>query len=263
MLKPILMVGKLSLVSFKSQLKDFLMRKFPKWLPESIVVHCQAKLDSGALSEDQKQCIIRLTTQDDMRVAWQTLSKVATSSDKLVDLFEYIRLHPAVMYAGTKPHKLTAANQRKVLKEVSLLSERFLSTLSKLDLIEADACKGVVHLESELRRLQNFSASNQDGKVVVTLHGILNGLGTINAEFGIVEMLQTLQEAAKLAMDAPPDGPRKQGAKTATRSTFIKDLKRYVQFHFGRQLNQLVATIVNTAMNLPPETVTEDMVRKA
>jgi hypothetical protein len=239
------------------------MQKFPKWLPQNVVAHCQAKLDSGALSEDQKNCILRLTTQDDMRFAWQALLRVSDNTDKLVDLIEYLRLHPTVMVTEPKTHKLTAANQRRVLKEVSVLSELLLSTLSKLNPIEADAHYGIHLIQSEIHRLQNHSAQMQDGDSVVHLFQLFELLEAVDQDYGIARTLQSLQEASKLAMEAPPDGPRKQGAKTASRTVFIKDLKCYIQFNFGKQLNQVVATVVNTAMNLPPETVTEDMVRKA
>ena len=243
------------------------MQKFPQWLPQKVATYYQTKLDSGALSEEQAACILRLTTQDDMRFAWGSLMRVSDNTDKLVDLMEYVRLHPAVMVTESKlhnkSHKLTAANQRKVLKEVSVLSERLLSTLSKLNPTEADAQQGISLIKSEIHRLQNNSAHKQDGDSVVYLFQLFELLEAVDQDYGIARTLQSLQEAAKLAKDAPPDGPRKQGAKTATRTAFIKDLKRYIQFHFGKQLNQVIATIINTAMNLPPETVTEDMVRKA
>ena len=239
------------------------MQKFPKWLPQNVATYYQTKLDSGALSEEQAACILRLTAQDDMRFAWESLMKVSDHTDKLVDLIEYVRLHTAVMVIEAKTHKLTAANQRKVLKEVSVLSERLLTALSKLNPIEADAQQGISLIKSEIHRLQNNSAHKQDGDSVVYLFQLFELLEAVDQDYGIARTLQSLQEAAKLAKDAPPDGPRKQGAKTATRTAFIKDLKRYIQFHFGKQLNQVIATLINTAMNLPPETVTEDMVRKA
>ncbi len=242
------------------------MQNFPKWLPKAVAEHCQTKLeklDSGALSEAQAACIIRLTSQEDMRSSWQALSKVATSPDKLTDLIEYVRLHPTVLYLEFKTHKLTVAKQRKILKEVSVLLERLVLTLSKLNPAEADAQQGISLIKSEMHRFQNHSAHIQDGDSVVNLFHLSELLEAVDQDYGIARTLQSLQEAAKLSIDVPPDGPRKQGAKTASRTVFIKDLKRYVQFHFSKQLNQVVATFVNTAMNLPSETVTEDMVRKA
>lgn len=238
------------------------MHHFPNWLPQLVAAHCHTKLDSGPLSDQQAECILRLTTQDDMLAAWQTLSKVATS-DKLVDLIEYVRLHPAVMYTESKSHKLTIAKQRKALSEVSVLAARLLSTLSKLDPMAADAQQGIHLIKAETHRLQNLSAQKHDGTSVVHLFQLFELLEAADEDYGIARTLKSLQEAATLAKDAPTDGPRKQGAKTATRTAFIKDLKRYIHLNFGKKLNQVIATFVNTALKLPPETVTEDMVRKA
>lgn len=239
------------------------MHKFPKWLPQNVAAHCQTKLNSGALSDEQKDCTLRLTTQDDMRLVWQALSKVATTPDKLVDLIEYVRLHPTILCAESKAPRLTIAKQRKAMQQISLITERLLGALGQLKPVEPDANEGMTRLLSELRRLQNQATAHQYGDTVVRLQQHLARLEAVDTEFGLVETLQTLQEAATFAMHVPTDGPRKQGAYSASRTLFIKDLKNYIQHLFGKQLNQVVATIVNTAMNLPSETVTEDMVRKA
>lgn len=239
------------------------MHHFPKWLPEDIARHCQSKLDSGALSEEQEECILRLSTQEEMRLVWEALMKLTDNAKELIELFEFVRLHPTVMYPKHKTSQLTAAQQRKVLKEVSVLSERLIIALGQLSQVEPNTDKGMSFLKSELRRLQNQAAALQIEETVVHSHHYIEMLEAVDADCGIARTLQILHEATKLAMEAPAEGPRKKGAKNATRTSFIKELKRYVQFHFGKQLNQVVATIVNTAMNLPPETVTEDMVRKA
>lgn len=239
------------------------MQNLPKWLPEVVATHCNNKLQSGALSKDQKACILRLTTQDDMRSVWQALSKVATNPDKLVDLIEHVRLHQTILSTESKISRLTTSKQRKVMQHIALMTECLLNALGQLDPVDSDAKTGIMHLLSELRRLQNHAASHQYGNTVVRLHQNLASLEALDTEYGLIETLQTLQEATTFAMAAPPDGPRKQFAKTATRTAFIQDLKRYIQLHFDKQLNQAVATIVNTAMDLPSETVTEDMVRKA
>lgn len=239
------------------------MRNFPKWLPEVIVVHCDDKLQSGALSEDQKQCIIRLTTHESMRNVWEALNREASKPEQLVDLIEYVRLHPTILFHQAQTHTLTSANQRKVMARISALSELLLATLAQLTSIEPDANKGIALLKSEIYQIQKQAASEQDGTTVVHLHELMDRLEEADAGFGIVETLQSLQEASTLAMDAPAKEPRKQGARTASRTLFIKELKRYIQFNLSKKLNQVVATIVNTAMNLPPETVTEDQVRKA
>ncbi len=72
-----------------------------------------------------------------------------------------------------------------------------------------------------------------------------------------------MKESAYLALDAAPEGPRKQGARTASRTAFIIELKHYLKNNFGQKFNQIVATIVNTALNLKDDVVSEDMVRKA
>lgn len=239
------------------------MQKLPIWLPEVVATHCNNKLQSGALSEDQKACILRLTTQDNMRSVWQALSKATTNPDKLVDLIEYVRMHQTILSSESKISKLTTSKQRKVMEQIALMTERLLNALGQLDPIDSDANTGMMHLLSELRRLQNHAANHQYGNTFVRLHQHLAKLESLDIEFGLVESLQTFQEAATFAMKAPPDGPTKQSAKTVTRTAFIQDLKRYIQLHFGKQLSQVVATIVNTAMNLPPENVTKDMVRKA
>ena len=240
------------------------MHNFPKWLPKNVALHCQAKLDpENKLNKEQKNCILRLTTQEDMRFAWEALINVTDNTELLIDLIEYVRLHPAVMHAGIKTHQLTSAKQRKALKEVTVSSERLLNALSQLHQVERNADEGLAHLKSELRRLQNHAAALQFGDTVSRSHHHLEMLEAVDAEFGIAKILQTLHDAAMLAMEAPTEGPRKKGAKTASRTAVIKDLKRYIQFHFGQKLNQVIATFVNTALDLKDDTVSEDMVRKA
>jgi hypothetical protein len=239
------------------------MNNFPKWLPPDIAKYCHSKLEFGALSKEQAACIIRLTSQEDMRFAWQALLKVTNNSELLIDLIEYVRLHPAVMYSGHKSHSLTTAQQRKVLKEVAVLSERLLNALTQLHQAERSADEGMAHLKSELRRLQNQAAALQYGDSVVQFHQHIERLEAVDAEFGIARTLQTLHEASMLAMEASTDGPRKKGAKHAARTQFIQDLKRYFHFHFDKKLNQVVATIINTALDLTDDAVSEDMVRKA
>jgi hypothetical protein len=239
------------------------MNNFPKWLPPDIAKYCQSKLDFGALSEEQSACILRLSTHDDMRFAWEALMKVTDNTELLIDLIEYVRLHPAVMHAGIKTHQLTSAQQRKALKDVAVLSERLLNALSQLHQVERNADEGMAHLKSELRRLQNQAAALQYGDSVVRFHQHITRLEAVDAEFGIARTLQTLQEASMLAMEEPTAGPRKKGAKNAARTQFIQDLKRYFQFHFDKKLNQVVASFVNSALDLSDDAVSEDMVRKA
>lgn len=244
------------------------MLKFPKWLPANVAAHCADKLNSGALSEEQKQCIIRLTSHESMRSVWETLEKEIFKKEKpdpskLVNMIEDVRLHPTVLYPESKTPKLSSANQRKVMAQISKLSQNLLNTFAQLDSAAQDANKGIQFLLQEMSRMQKMAASQQEGKLVIRIHELQEGLKEADASFGIAEMFQALQEASALAINILPDGPRKQGAKTASRTLFIKDLKRYIKYHFRKQLNQVVATIVNTAMNLDSETVTEDMVRKA
>jgi hypothetical protein len=240
------------------------MHHFPKWLPPDIAKHCKNKLDpENKLNAEQEYCIHRLATQDNMRFAWEALMKVTDNTELMIDLIEYVRLHPAVMYAGINTQQLTSAKQRKGLKEISVLSERLLNALAQLNQVDHNPNEGMAFLKSELRRLQNQAASLQFGATVVRSHHHITMLEAVDAEYGIAQTLQTLHEASMLAMEAPSEGPRKKGAKTASRTALIKDLKRYIQFHFGQKLNQVVATFVNTALNLKDDAVSEDMVRKA
>lgn len=239
------------------------MCNFPKWLPEAVKTYCKDKFESGTLTESQEECIIRLTTYETMHPIWEALSRETSDSEKLVGLIEFIRLQPIILHPPFKTHKLSAAKQRKVMRRISDLSERLLTALSQLSAIESDANNGVELLKSELYRMQKQAVLQQDGVAVVELHQLIEGLETAESEHGIAATLKTLQLASKYAINSPPDGPTKLGAMTASRTEFIKELKRYIQSNFGKKLNQVIATIVNTAMNLPPETVTEDMVRKA
>jgi hypothetical protein len=240
------------------------MHHFPKWLPKNVAVHCQAKLvPENKLSDEQEACIVRLATQDNMRFAWEALMKVTDNTDALIELIEYVRLHPAVMYAGQKTPQQTTAQQRRALKEVTVSSERLLNALSQLNQVERNADEGMAHLKAELRRLQNHAAALQFGDTVIRSHHHLAMLEAVDVEFGIARTLQTLHEASMLAMDASTQGPRKKGAKNAARTQFIQDLKRYFQFHFDKKLNQVVASFVNSALDLSDDAVSEDMVRKA
>jgi hypothetical protein len=239
------------------------MRTYPIWLPKALATHAGQKLLSGALSDEQRDCIVRLTSYDIMQSVWEALSKETSDSQKLIDLIEYVRLHPTIFFPQSQTDKLTLANKRKVMAQISKLSQNLLVAFAELDPSSSDANNGIALLQYELTRLQKEAVSQQRGDTLIHLHALQARLKAVDQDHGIVETLQSLQDAAALAIKAPSDGPRKKGAQTASRTLFIKELKNYIYLNFGKKLNQAVAIIVNTAMNLPPETVTEDLVRKA
>lgn len=236
---------------------------FPKWLPEAVRTHYHHKIQIGGLSERQQQCIIRLTTNEIMRSVWEALCKLPAKPTELIEFIEFVRLHPSIMYPELKNDKLTHARQRKVMEQISELSERLLASFALLNPIKSDPNQGVELIKSEISRLESQTATRQQGLHLIHLHQLLEALQDVDEGYGIVGTIELLHSASKIAMDAPPNGPRKKASQTAPRTLLIKDLKRYMLFHFNTPLNQVIANTVITAMDLLPESVTEDQVRKA
>jgi hypothetical protein len=244
------------------------MQKFPKWLPKVVADYCRTKIESKVLTEEQHECIIRLTTHETMRPAWETLERVVSKDEKLnpvelVAILDYVRLHPIVLFPKAYKPKLSYTNQRELMQQISIQSKGLLETLAQIDPARQDADQGIALLQYKINLIQKQARLVQDGGMVVYLHELQSALKAADAAAGIVFTLQLLQNAAELAIEAPLDGPRKQGAKTASRSLLIQDLKSYMQNNFHKKLYQVVATIVNTALNLKNDAVTQDMVRKA
>ena len=70
---------------------------FPTWLPKPLLDHCLSKIQSGALSVDQQECIKRLSNHLTMRYVWETLALYNPEPQELIDFIEFVRLHPTVI----------------------------------------------------------------------------------------------------------------------------------------------------------------------
>ncbi len=158
--------------------------KFPRWLPQNVALHCHAKLNSGALSEEQEKCIIRLATHQNMRPVWETLEKAVLKSEypdssKLVNLVEDVRLHPLILYPKAETKKLSAATRRKPLKAISNSSQSLLAAFGHFDPLNQDANSGIALFQAELSRIQNQAASQEEGDKVIKLRDYLDQLEAI------------------------------------------------------------------------------------
>ena len=197
---------------------------FPKWLPKPLPDHCLGKIQSGALSVAQQECIKRLSTHLTMRYVWETLAHYNPDPQELIDFIELVRLHPTINSPEYKSNQLTQSRQRQVMKQISKSSSKLLANLELLDPAASAANSGVELLISEIFKLEKKLAFEQNGPATIRLAAMKDELKQINEDNGIVETIKVLQAASKLAMDAPFDNiPKKIGAKTAPRTILIKE----------------------------------------
>ena len=237
---------------------------FPKWLPKPLPDHCLGKIQSGALSVAQQECIKRLSTHLTMRYVWETLAHYNPDQQALIDFMEFVRLHPTIINPDDKSNQLTQSRQRQVMKQISDSSATLLADLELLDPATSAASDGIEVLISAIFTLEKKLAFQQNGPATIHLARLKDELKQINEDSGIVETIKLLQAASKLAMDTPFDHiPKKIGAKTAPRTKLIKELKYYVRKRFNKPLNQVIANTVITAMDLPADSLTEDQIRRA
>jgi len=161
------------------------MQKFPKWLPKIVADYCRAKIESEVLSKEQHDCIIRLTTHEPMRSAWEALERIVSkdeklNSDELVALLDYVRLHPIVLFPKAYKPKLSYANQREIMQQISIQSKSLLDTLAKIDPVGQDADQGIALLKSKINLIQKQARTKQDGGMVVYLHELLEALKAVD-----------------------------------------------------------------------------------
>jgi hypothetical protein len=147
---------------------------------------------------------------------------------------------------------------RQALKRVAKLGKELIKEL------EAMGGTGLAILDSLFNQLVTHSyAQQKKSQTFVHAFSLNQTHAGLQRETGIKNTLESLIQAAELALQAPPRGPRKLQAKSADRTAYIHDLSRYVKQHFGKPLNEAVANTVNASLNLQEDDqVTEDLVRK-
>lgn len=221
--------------------------ELPKWLPEALRVHVLAKLEVGGLGILQSQ-LIQLASREEMQHVWTSLVNAKADPELLIEFFEYVRLHPLVMYPELLTNSLTLSEQRKHLKSIIKHSQSLLDNLALLGGTKSHPELGVSNISPAWALIgMNLLA--------------VDGVEYTASEF--TTHLKVLQEAATLTLNAlPKRSSNKPGAKNAKQIKLIKDISRFIQQHFQRPLNQAVATTVNVVLDLPNDQVTEDLVRK-
>ncbi|HVS26545.1 MAG TPA: hypothetical protein VHE58_04515 [Burkholderiales bacterium] len=235
--------------------------RFPPWLPQIVADHATQLIDSGGLGEKMTERLKRLTTDAGMRAAWAALAKYAPQPQDLVDYLEYARLHYTLMWHGYWRKFPALSSQRRALKRVAKLGKELLKELEAIG--GNNPAAGLAALEHLLNQVVTHSfALRKENQTIVHAFTLKQTLADLQRETGIENVLNNLIQAAELALQAPPVGPRKLRDKNADRTAYIQDLARYVKRRFGKPLNEVVANTVNASFNFHDNPVTEDLVRK-
>lgn len=207
--------------------------------------------------------LLRLTSNSKMNDIWQTLSKITDDTHKLIDLLDYIRLHPAL--AGNPNDPITIlgdASQRATFQNFTLKIDQLKDELKDLS-DQRDPDDGWRLLESTLDRAETESVKQGLSGNLLEIKQLQHHLATIQAQYSITDILEVMSKAAEYAATAPDARlPKKRNTPRAKQNQLAMDLKRYLKQHFDTESPSMIATIVNTAFNYPNAAISADDVRK-
>jgi len=238
------------------------MVSLPAWLPTPIAAQATRLLESGVqnLGQENHARLIRLVCDPGMKSAWSTLKRAAPDEAALLEFFDQVRLHPAVLGSLVQPPALSMAQQRQAFTRIAKLASALLARLEHLGGDAKSAESGLAILDDAVRRSELENLSQISSGFVVT-HGLSALPEEDEVPVSAVEMLRALVHSAQLAASAPRGaGPRKRRSKSALRTAYIQDLSRSVDKRFGKPFPSALAATI--AVSLQDASVTEDLVRK-
>ncbi len=238
--------------------------KFPEWLPTYIYTRSVHLIENVDLNSAEP-LLLRLVTNDKMKDVWKTLSKKASDQKSLIDLLEFIRLHPALEGKSNDAINIPSDNaQRIVFNNIDKLVKQLIDELKELSSTR-EANDGWKMLESTLNRaeLGHLKQHNEEFSKFFEIKQIQNGLESIKQDHSVTEILEVISLAAQYACLAPEALlPVRRNTSRAKYNWLILDLKRYLKKHFNTQSPIMIANIVNVSFDLSHDSVKEDDVRK-
>jgi hypothetical protein len=222
-----------------------------------------SNLATSAILNQAKPVLMRLVSNSDMKDIWVKLSNKTDDPQKLIDLLDYIRLHPAL--AGNPNDPITIlgdVSQREVFQNIAVKIDQLMGELKDLS-DQRDPNDGWRLLESTLGRAETESLKQGMSGNYLEIKQLQHHLATIQSQYSIVDILEVMSKAAEFAATAPDARlPKKRNTPRAKQNQLAMDLKRYLKQHFDAESPSMIAIIVNTAFNYPDSAISADDVRK-
>ncbi len=232
------------------------MPSFPKWIPTELGEYANRLIDLDNLGL-REPLLIHLLTSFDMQHVWKSLSSHADCPQQLIDFLEFVQLHNAILSKVENIDIPSEAVQHNAYTKIQKSIKVIIGELANLGSSNNPEV-GWALLESAVERSEcEFPENYQD---IASLKGYLY---KFQSETSVIETLEAIQAAAELAANAPaPNLPVKRNSSRAKINWLIQDLSQYVQSHFGKPLDAIVATTINTVFNLTEESIAADDVTK-
>jgi|GEM_PF-5531608 len=229
---------------------------------ERFCEHANRLSKSGVLNS-AKPVLMRLVSDADMKEIWRKLSNKTDNPQKLIDLLDYIRLHPALAGNPNDPITiLSDASQREVFQNIAVKIGHLMDELKDLS-DQRDPDDGWRLLESTLARAETESLKQGVSGSFLEIKQLQHHLATIQAQYSITDILEVMSKSVEYAAMAPDSRlPKKRNTPRAKQNQLAMDLKRYLRQHFDTESPSMIATIVNTAFNYPDSAISADDVRK-
>lgn len=239
-----------------------MMHQFPKWLPIEVVEHAQQLIKTGDLNT-QEPLFIRLVTLPQMASVWTSLSGKAHHPQQLIDLLDFVRLHPSLQGNPTDPIAIPSDQvQRTAYKKVNALSQCMLKELKEVSGSD-DPQAGWRLLESTLIRTELDQLQQTSTALFLDIKALQDQLNHIQQNTPISKVIEMIGLAAYLASSAPDAAlPKRRNSDHAKCNHLMLDLKKYLKHHFATHTPSLIATMVNTAFNFADGGISADNVRK-
>ena len=232
---------------------------FSDKIPVALSNHAKNLIAQGGLNTLEAM-LIRLIDSLEMQSVWKILMSHTDSPQKLIDFFEYVRLHDAVLRRNAEDGKIDTPSktiQRKAFLKIHKSIINIVDELKKLSSGDNPEV-GWALLEAAITRSElAFMENHQD---IISLKNYLQNLQN---QTSIVDVLDAIQVATTLAANAPASNlPVKRNSSRAKINWLIQDLSEYCLNEFIKPLDAVVASTVNTVFDLIDSDIDADYVAK-
>ena len=235
------------------------MHTFSDKIPVALSNHAKKLIVQGGLNTLEAM-LIRLIDSLEMQSVWKILMSHADSPQKLIDFFEYVRLHDAVLRGNAEDGKLDTPSKTIQRKAFLKIQKSIISIVDELKNLSGENSPevGWVLLEAAITRSElAFTENHQD---IISLKSYLQNLQN---QTSIVDVLDAIQVATTLAANAPASNlPVKRNSSRAKINWLIQDLSEYCLNEFIKPLDAVVASTVNTVFDLIDSDIDADYVAK-
>lgn len=243
------------------------MTPFPNWLPKTVADYVRKQLVGAALDNDSKARLIRLCSDPGMENAWRALQHAASDQAVLVEFLGFV-LRESQFLPNPRTPSPSPAKLRKSFEKIVKLAASLIQELQQAA-SNGNPDSGIEELRAALIRIahspraQASTGEEFSGeKITATALTLYECLGADPDQPSLTEYLSWLDEAASLAINAPPPpGPRKLAAANVARTQYIRAVDDFILAQIGRYMPSIVATAINVALDLDEQQVTEAHVR--